>query len=79
MIYTAPNELQAVSDALGEAGLTVEEAKLVMLPKTTTKLEGKDARGVLRLLEALEELDDVQDLFSNFDISEEEMAAALSD
>lgn len=79
VIFTDPTELQAVSDALDNAGLTVEEAKLVMLPKTTTKLEGKEARGVLRLLEALEDLDDVQDLFSNFDISEEEMAAAFSD
>lgn len=79
VIYTAPAELQAVSEALGEAGLTVEEAKLVMLPKNTTKLEGKEAQAVLRLLEALEDLDDVQDLFSNFDISEEEMAAAFSD
>ncbi len=79
MIYTDPTELQAVSDALREAGLTVEEAKLVMLPKNTTMLEGKEAQAILRLLEALEDLDDVQDLFSNFDISEEELAAAFSD
>jgi YebC/PmpR family DNA-binding regulatory protein len=79
VVYTEPTELQAVSDALGEAGLTVEEAKLVMVPKTTTQLEGKDAQAVLRLMEALEDLDDVQDLFSNFDISDEEMAAALSE
>ncbi len=79
VIYTEPTDLQTVSDALEAAGLTVEEAKLVMVPKTTTTLEGKEAQAVLRLLEALEELDDVQDLFSNFDISEEEMAAAFSD
>ncbi len=79
VIYTDPTELQAVSDALEAAGLAVEEAKLVMVPKTTTNLEGKDAKAILRLMEALEELDDVQDIFSNFDISEEEMAAAFAD
>jgi YebC/PmpR family DNA-binding regulatory protein len=79
VIYTAANELQRVSEALESAGLSVEEAKLTMLPKTTTKIEGKGAKAMLRLMEALEELDDVQDIFANFDISEEEMAAAFAD
>ncbi len=57
----------------------MQEAKLTMIPKTTTKVEGGPARSVLRLLESLENQDDVQDVYCNFDISEEEMAAAMSD
>ena len=76
-ITTEPSQLHAVSEALEGMGLAPEEAKLTMLPKTPVTVEGKEAAAVLRLMEALEELDDVQDVFSNFDISEEEMAALV--
>jgi transcriptional/translational regulatory protein YebC/TACO1 len=46
-----------------------------MIPKNTIKLEGKNAAGMLRLAEALEEHDDVQNVYSNFDIDEKEMEA----
>lgn len=76
-IATAPQDLHAVLEALEGMGLTSEEAKLTMTPKTTTKVEGSHARAVLRLLEALEDNDDVQNVYANFDISDEEMAAAM--
>lgn len=78
-ITTAPQDLHAVAGALESAGLTAEEAKLTMLPKTTTDIEGKTAAAVFRLIDALEENDDVQDVYSNFDISEEEMASVMED
>ena len=78
IIKTAPNELHSVSQALQDMGLTVEEATLSMEPKTTVDVTGKAAGQVLRLMEALEDCDDVQNVFSNFDISEEEMAALMN-
>lgn len=74
-ILTAPSELHTVSTALQAMGLSVMEATLTMRPKNMQTVTGSDAAQVLRLLEALEEHDDVQDFYSNFDISEEEMAA----
>ncbi len=76
-VTTAPNELHAVLEELEGMGLNVEDARLTMQPKTIVKLEGKEAETVLRLVEALEEHDDVQNVYANFDISEEEMAAAM--
>ena len=78
-ILTDPHDLHAVLEALEGGGVTAQEAKLTMIPKTTTKVEGGSARSVLRLLESLEDQDDVQDVYCNFDISEEEMAAAMSE
>lgn len=78
-ITTGPQDLHAVTEALEGFDLAVEEARLTMIPKTTTKVEGKAAAAVLRLLEALEDQDDVQNVYSNFDISEEEMAAVLGE
>ncbi len=76
-IITDPQEVHAVAEALQQAGLEIETLKLTRLPKTTIKVEGKDAAAVLRLMEALDDHDDVQDVYANFDISEEEMAAAV--
>ncbi len=74
-IYTSPHDLHTVVGALEQMGLAPAEAALTMVPKTTIKVEGRTATAVLRLIEALEENEDVQDVFSNFDMSEEEMAA----
>ncbi|MCP4643307.1 MAG: YebC/PmpR family DNA-binding transcriptional regulator [bacterium] len=76
-IATEPGELHAVHVALEEAGLTVENAQLTMYPKNTVKVEGREAGAVLRLMEALEDQDDAQNVYANFDISEEEMAALV--
>lgn len=78
-ILTAPQDLHAVVEALEKNGIAAQEAGLTMIPKTLTRVEGNSARAVLRLLEALEELDDIQDVYSNFDISDEEMAAAMGE
>lgn len=77
VIYTEPQELHAVSEALEQMGLNPEEVKLTMMPRTTVEVTGKDATAVLRLMEALEDQDDVQDVYSNFDIPEEEMASLM--
>jgi len=63
-----------VSRALRERGFPVASAEITMQPSTTVKLEGEDAAAMLRLAEALEDLDDVQQVHANFDISDEEMA-----
>ena len=76
-ITTAPTDLYAVVKALEAMGLKAESAQLTMLPKNTVKVEGKQAESVLRLMEVLEEHEDVQNVYANFDISEADMAAAL--
>lgn len=77
-IATEPQDLHAVVEALEAMGLKTEEASLTMLPKTTTKLEGSQAKAVLKMMDALEDNDDVQNVYSNFDIAEEEMAALMN-
>lgn len=72
-VMTAPNELHAVRDALAKAGFTALSAEFVQLPSTTVKLAGKEAESMVKLAEALEDLDDVQNFYANFDISDEEM------
>ncbi len=64
-VYTAPTELVKVRRALEEAGLSVATAELSMLPKNTLSLDERSAGQVLRLLDILEDLDDVQKVFSN--------------
>jgi YebC/PmpR family DNA-binding regulatory protein len=78
-IATEPTDLHAVAQALEEAGLTPEEAELTMRPKTTLEVDAKTAGQVMRLLEALEENEDVQNVYSNFDMSDEAMAAAMAE
>lgn len=72
-VLTAPNELHAVRVALAEKGLVPLSAEFVQQPSTTVSLSGKDAELMLKLAESLEDLDDVQNFYANFDISEEEM------
>jgi YebC/PmpR family DNA-binding regulatory protein len=67
--------LSATTAALKRAGVPVSSAEITMLPQTTVPVEGGEARQVLGLIEALEELDDVQNVYANFDISEELMAS----
>lgn len=72
-VLTAPTELHAVREALAEKGFSALSSEFTQLPSTTVKLSGKDAELMLKLAESLEDLDDVQNFFANFDISEEEM------
>jgi YebC/PmpR family DNA-binding regulatory protein len=73
-VYTAPDQLHAVRQALEKAGLKAESAELVMKPKTTVSIVPKDAVSVMGLIDALEELDDVQQVYSNLEFSEEAVA-----
>ncbi|MEO0966334.1 MAG: YebC/PmpR family DNA-binding transcriptional regulator [Planctomycetota bacterium] len=74
-VTTEPTDLGPVRDALIAAGLTVESAKLGMIPSTTVEVTGKDVEKTLRLIENLEDHDDVQKVHANFDVPEEELAA----
>ncbi len=74
-ITAAPGDLKAVRQGLEEAGVTIESADVTQLPSTSVPLDSDKAKQVLRLVDALEELDDVQDVYANFDISDEVMAA----
>jgi len=72
-IYTEPDKLETVRKALEEEGVSISSAELSMLPNTTLELNEEDARRALKLLDRLEDLDDVQRVFSNVDFSEEVM------
>lgn len=74
-IYTTPSSLEAVRTAVIDAGYEVASAELSMVPSTPLHLEGSDADQVLKLLERLENLDDVQQVYSNAEFSEEAIAA----
>ena len=74
--HTAPNSLHAVKSALESKKVTVREAEISMIPKNTVHLEGKNAEQLLKLMEELESLDDVQKVDANFDIDLAEMAKA---
>ena len=76
VVTTLPNDLHTVRSALEAKKLRVDEAEIAMLPKNTVKVEGKDAESVLKLVEALEDLDDVQKVWANFDIDVADMAGA---
>ena len=73
-IYTAPAELEAVRQALEGAGVTVESAESAMIAKQTVELDSSKARQALRLVELLEDLDDVSRVTANFDIPEDVFA-----
>ena len=74
-ILSAPEAHETVLDAVKKAGIKPESAEIAMVPKNLIKLEGKNASGMLRLTEALEDNDDVQNVYSNFDIDESELEA----
>jgi YebC/PmpR family DNA-binding regulatory protein len=67
-ILTEPASFEAVSEAIKNAGITPASAEVAMLPQNYIKLEGAVAQQMIRLLEALEEQDDVQHVYSNFDV-----------
>ncbi len=75
IITTEPNALHAVQDALRAKGLEPSEAEIALTPKSSVTVRGGDAEKLLKLMEALEEHDDVSKVYSNFDIDAETMAA----
>jgi YebC/PmpR family DNA-binding regulatory protein len=74
-VISPPEAHDAVLQAIQNAGIATVSAEVAMVPKNLMKLEGKNAQGMLRLSEALEEHDDVQNVYSNFDVDEKELEA----
>src|SRR5829696_3006479 len=77
-VVTTPEDFSAVRDALSEAEIPYENAEITMEPQNSIDLDAGTARQTLRLIDALEENDDVQEVYANFDISEEVMAEMIS-
>jgi YebC/PmpR family DNA-binding regulatory protein len=75
-VTTDPSEVHAVRSSLEERGIEPREAEIAYIPKSTVHVEGKDAESLLKLLDELEELDDVQKVASNFDVDMEQLAHA---
>jgi YebC/PmpR family DNA-binding regulatory protein len=75
-IRTAPEDFERVRDALTEAKVAIEDAKIAMVPANLVTVSGADAERLARLIEALEENDDVQEVFSNADMDEATMDLA---
>ena len=73
-IITDPGDFKQVSASLEHAGVAVYSAEITMLPQTTIPVGGAEARAVLALIEALEDIEDVQGVYANFDIPESVMA-----
>ena len=76
-VVTPPDALRSVRDAIERAGIDVESSELTQIPKSTVELDGGGAKKVLHLVDALEELDDVQDVYANFDIPDDVLASAV--
>jgi YebC/PmpR family DNA-binding regulatory protein len=70
-VLSEPEEFDAVKEAMAAAGLEPEQAEVTMRASTTTALEAEQAETMLKLLDTLDELDDVQQVYSNADIPEE--------
>jgi YebC/PmpR family DNA-binding regulatory protein len=72
-VITDPSAFIEVRDALTAAGFKFDSAEVTMIPQTMVKLEGKQAESMLKMIDRLEDNDDVQNVYANFDISTEEM------
>jgi YebC/PmpR family DNA-binding regulatory protein len=77
-VYTAPNVHDAVVQAIKKAGIEPEEAEIGKYAENNITLEGQKAQSMLKLMETLEDQDDVQNVWANFDISEKELEAATA-
>jgi len=76
VVTTEPASLHAVRDALTKKGIETTEAAINWVPKSTVRVEGADAQALVKLIDALEDLDDVQKVEGNFDIDAEALAEA---
>lgn len=74
-VITAPADYEAVKSAVEEAGIPTADAEVTMLPTTYTRLEGKEAEQMIRMMESLEDCEDVQKVYTNADIPEEMLEA----
>lgn len=75
VVWTAAGDLMAVSKGIEGQGIEVKGAELTMVPTTPTAVSGADAKKVQRLIDRLEDLDDVQDVYSTMDMTDEVIAA----
>jgi YebC/PmpR family DNA-binding regulatory protein len=73
VVYTTPEDFDNVVNAFKENGVEYDEAKVGLIPQTFVKLEGKQANQMLKLMEVLEDHDDIQNVWANFDIKDEEI------
>jgi YebC/PmpR family DNA-binding regulatory protein len=78
VVITPPEAFEAVKSVIQSAGLSYETAEVTMIPQNSIKIEGREAENMIRLMEALEDSDDVQNVYSNFDVSEELMLSLAS-
>ena len=78
-ILTDPGDFLPVREALEAAGIPIESAQITMIPGTTVEVTGRDAEKTLALMEGLEDHDDIQHVYANFDIPDAEMAALGSE
>ncbi len=78
-ITTSPADFERIKQVLIDKGVKFQDAEVTMVPSTTVKVEGNEAKQVLGLIEALEEHDDVQNVYANFDISDEIMEQVASE
>jgi len=76
VVTTQPSELHAVREALEQRGVHVREAELAWVPQNTVRVEGDAAHQLVKLLDALDEIDDVQKVDANFDMDVSELAEA---
>jgi YebC/PmpR family DNA-binding regulatory protein len=72
-VITSPKEFEKVKAAIAGAGIETSTAEITMLPQTYVKLDGKQAQQMLHLMEEIEEQEDVQNVYANFDIPEQVM------
>jgi YebC/PmpR family DNA-binding regulatory protein len=77
-IVSAPERFEAVRDAVKGLGVEPASAQVAMIPQNYVKLVGKEAQQMLKLMEAIEDHDDVQHLWANFDVEEKEIEASLA-
>ena len=74
-VITAVEDLDRVREAIEEKGIKVESARLTYIPQSTVRVEGEKAEKLIKLLDALEDHDDVQNVYANFDVPEEVLAS----
>jgi YebC/PmpR family DNA-binding regulatory protein len=77
-VVSAPEAFEAVRDAIKALGLEPASAEVAMIPQNYVRLQGKDAQQMLKLMEALDDHDDIQHVWANFDIEEKEIEASLA-
>ena len=75
VVITPTDSYETVKKAVSDAGIQHESAEVTMIPQTSVKIEGREAEHMIRLMEALEDSDDVQNVYANFDIDEQLLEA----